>query len=140
MRHVLTAAALAAWALGGVGCDNGKPAKTPKDVGDAFRVKVADAGWADAHYRPPDPPDRFMAMATKEEFGFIFRETAARTFTISVFPVRPGAKSYGSFQTDGKEYTWQPAVGPEVEPLSEEKVAEARELARELVNTYQSCR
>jgi hypothetical protein len=41
MKYVLTAATLAALALGGVGCGSGKQAK---DVGDAFRAKRAAAG------------------------------------------------------------------------------------------------
>jgi hypothetical protein len=137
MKYLLTAATFAALALCEVGCGTGKQAT---GVGDAFRAKLAAAGWAEAHYRKPDPPDRFMAMATKGTFGFIFRETAAGTFTVSVFPAKAGAKSYGSFQADGKEYVWQPSVDPEAQPLSEEKIVEAKTLARELVNTYQSCR
>jgi hypothetical protein len=138
MKHILTAATLAALTLWGVGCGNdGKPAK---DVGGAFRAKLADAGWSEAHYRPPDPPDRFMASATKGDLAFIFRETAAGTYTVSVFPTQRLSKSYGSFQADGIECVWQPSADPEAQPLSEEKVEEAKALADELVNTYQSCR
>jgi hypothetical protein len=137
MKHILTVATLAALALCGVGCSKGK---SMQEVGDAFRAKLAAAGWSEAHYRPPDPPDRFMAMATKGDLAFIFRETVAGTYTVSVFPTQRFSKSYGSFQADGKECVWQPSADPEIQPLSEEKLEEAKGLARELVNTYQSCR
>jgi hypothetical protein len=137
MKYILTTATLAALALCQVGCSQGKPATDP---GRAFRIRLSSAGWSEAHYRPPDPPDRFMAMATKGGFGFIFRETAAGTFTVSVFSTKVGAKSYGSFQVNGEEYVWQPSEDPEAGPLSEEKVAKANALAHELVSTYQACR
>jgi hypothetical protein len=137
MKHILTVATVAALTLCGVGCNKGK---SMQEVGEAFKHQLPAAGWSEIHYRRPDPPDRFMAMATKGDLAFIIRESAAGTYTVSAFQAKPGGKSYGSFQGDGKEYVWQPSADPEVEPLSDEKVEKARALARELVDTYQSCR